>query len=191
VKLAAMEGQFATQTRAPLRIGGIPDEGAEVTRGAIEVPGALSWLAYGDADARVMGLADVPRDLRPSVAIVHLAFQAMVGAGTALFALAAWMLVRIVRTRPLAESKWMLRCVVVAGPASVVALIAGWIVTEVGRQPWIVQGVMRTKDAVTSSGGVVPILVITLTIYAVLLSAMTGVLRHLAKKPLAEDPHGV
>jgi cytochrome d ubiquinol oxidase subunit I len=190
VKLASMEGQFATQTRAPLRIGGLPDEAAETTPGAVEIPGALSWLAYGDADARVVGLADVPRELRPPVAVVHVAFQLMIAAGMALLALAVWAAARLAMRRPLADSRWFLRAVVFAGPASVVALEAGWIVTEVGRQPWIVQGAMKTRDAATSSHGVVWVLLATLAIYALLAVATVSVLRHLAAKPLPEDARG-
>ena len=190
VKLAAMEGQFRTQTHAPLRIGGLPDEATETTPGAIEIPGALSWLAYGDAGARVAGLDSVPRDLRPPVAIVHVAFQLMLAAGGALLALAAWAAVRHVLRRPLAGSRWFLRAAVVAGPASIVAMEAGWVVTEVGRQPWIVQGVMRTRDAVTSSHGVVWVLLTTLGIYAILVVSTVSVLRNLARRPLPEDARG-
>ena len=190
VKLAAMEGQFRTETRAPLRIGGLPDEETETTPGAIEIPGALSWIAYGDADALVAGLDSVPRELRPPVAIVHIAFQLMLAAGGVLLALAAWAAWRLAFRRPLANSRAFLRAVVVAGPASVIAMEAGWVVTEVGRQPWIVQGLMKTRDAVTQSHGVVWVLLTTLFIYTLLLVSTATVLRHLAAKPLPQDARG-
>jgi cytochrome d ubiquinol oxidase subunit I len=186
VKLAAMEGQFETTSRAPLRIGGLPSEEASTTPGAIEIPGALSWLAYGDADATVAGLDAVPRDLWPPVAIVHVAFQVMVGVGFGLIALGGWVLVRVFQGKSLDGSRALLVAVVAAGPASVLAMEAGWVVTEVGRQPWIVQGFMRTADAVTQSRGVPAVLVVTLAAYGVLLAATVAVLRHLAAKPLAE-----
>ncbi len=190
VKLAAMEGQFRTETRAPLRIGGLPDEETETTPFAVEIPGALSWLAHGDAGARVAGLDSVPRELRPPVAIVHVAFQLMLLAGGTLLAVAAWFAARLARRRPLGSSRRFLRAVVVAGPASVLALEAGWVVTEVGRQPWIVQGVMLTRDAATTSQGVVWVLVATLGIYTLLAVATVSVLRHLEAMPLPEDARG-
>ena len=190
VKLAAMEGQFRSQTHAPLRIGGLPDEASQTTRGAIEIPGALSWLAYGDAGAPVAGLDAVARDLWPPVAIVHVAFQAMLGAGGALAALAAWAAARWARRRPVRDSRSFLRAAVAAGPVSVLALEAGWVVTEVGRQPWIVQGLMRTRDAVTASSGVLWVLLTTAAVYTLLVVATVSVLRHLERTPLPEQARG-
>ncbi len=188
VKLAAMEGQFRTETRAPLRLGGWPDPATGETRWALEIPGGLSWLAYGDADARVLGLNDVPPDDRPPVAVVHVAFQIMVGIGTALLGLVAWAAWGRIRTGRLPESPWFLRAVVVAGPATVVALEAGWVVTEVGRQPWIVHEIMRTRDAVTQSPGVPWIFAAALAIYAVLTAGTWTVLSRLARIPLKSEP---
>jgi cytochrome d ubiquinol oxidase subunit I len=190
VKLAAMEGQFRTESRAPLRIGGFPDEAARTTRGAIEIPGGLSWLAYGDANATVVGLDDIAPDLRPQTAVVHVAFQAMTGIGFALVGLGAWAAWIAARRRGLAESRWFLRAAVASGPAAVLAMEAGWVVTEAGRQPWIVQGVMRTRDAVTGAEGVVWIFAVTMLIYAAILASTASVLRHLAAKPLPEDARG-
>jgi cytochrome bd ubiquinol oxidase subunit I len=187
VKLAAMEGQFRTETHAPLRIGGLPDETARTTRLAVEIPGALSWLAHGDADATVVGLDDVPPDLRPPVAVVHVAFQAMVAAGSALAAIAVWAGWRAFRRRAVADSRPFLRAVVAAGPLSVAALLAGWIVTEVGRQPWTVNGHLRTCDAGSGLPGVPWLLAASVALYLVLSAATSVVLRHLAGKPLPED----
>jgi cytochrome d ubiquinol oxidase subunit I len=163
LKLAALEGQFETERGAPLRIGGWPDERAETTRGGLEIPRLTSVLAYGDPDAVVRGLKEWPREDRPPVAITHLAFQIMVACGVAMAAVAllGFGLAAARRRAPVAPG--YLRLVVAASPLGLVALEAGWVVTEVGRQPWIVQGVMRTRDAVTPMPGlVVPFTVFTL-----------------------------
>lgn len=190
VKLAAMEGQFRTEALAPLRIGGWPDEQARQTRWAIEISGALSWLAYGDADAVVRGLDEFPRQDTPPVPIVHLAFQVMVGIGFALLLLSAWVGWSVLRQRHLPTVRVFLWSLVAAGPLVVLALEAGWVVTEVGRQPWIVQGVMRTADAVTDAPGIPWMLVATLAIYALLGTGVVVVLRLLARVPLPEATHG-
>ncbi|HEX5045383.1 MAG TPA: cytochrome ubiquinol oxidase subunit I [Candidatus Polarisedimenticolaceae bacterium] len=161
VKLAAMEGQFATERGAPLRLGGLPDEAARETRYALEIPRGLSLLAFHDPHAEVPGLTAFPETLWPPVAIVHLAFQVMVGAGTALAALAVWGGWLALRRR-LFGSRRFLRALVLASPLGLLAIEAGWTVTEVGRQPWIIQGVLRTADAVTPMPGlVVPFLLFT------------------------------
>jgi cytochrome d ubiquinol oxidase subunit I len=168
VKLAAMEGQFRTERGAPLHIGGWPDEEAETTRYAIEIPYGLSLLAFHDPQAVVPGLDAVPRSDRPPVAVVHVAFQVMVGCGSVLMAVAllggllAW------RRRGLPEQRWYLKMLVACGPLGFIALEAGWTVTEVGRQPWIVHGVLRTADAVTPMPGLVVPLVTFTAIYVFL-----------------------
>lgn len=163
VKLAAMEGQFQTETRAPLRIGGWPDVEKQETRYALELPGLLSFLAYGDFNATVQGLSEFPRDVWPNVPAVHLSFQVMVGCGLLMMGVAFWAAWRHWKLRDLPASRRFLWCVVVAGPAGLVAVEAGWFVTELGRQPWIIQGVMRTADAVTPMPGlIVPFLTFSL-----------------------------
>src|SRR5579862_460027 len=152
-KLAAMEGLFKTQTRAPLCIGGIPDEAARETKYCIEIPGGLSFLAYHDFNAEVKGLDAFPREHWPNPLIVHLSFQAMVGLGTLMMLVGAWGALAFLRTRKLPDGTWYLRTLLVVAPAGMIALEAGWFVTEFGRQPWIVQGVMLTKDAVTPMPG--------------------------------------
>ena len=183
VKLAALEGQWDTQRRAPLRIGGLPDPQREETRFAIEIPGGLSWLAYGDVDAIVEGLKEVPPADRPNTVLVHLAFQTMVAIGFGLLGLGVWAGVVALRRRRLPDSRWFLRAAVVAGPAAFLAIEAGWIVTEVGRQPWIVQGVMRTSEAVTSRPGIGWHLAGTIAVYLALAAASTYLLLRLAKQP--------
>ena len=165
VKLAAMEGQFETETRAPLRIGGWPDEEARRTPYAIEAPGALSFLAYWDIDAEVKGLNDWPRDEWPPVAIVHVSFQVMVALGILMLGVSVWWGFAARRTarRGAPLSKWLLRGIVACLPMGFLAVEAGWVVTEVGRQPWIIHGVMRTSEAVTPMPGLlVPFVTFTL-----------------------------
>src|SRR5215207_4396440 len=162
-KLAAMEAHFETGRRAPLVIGGWPDMEAQETKYAIKIPGGLSFLAHHDLNAEVPGLDRVPRADWPHVPIVHLAFQIMVALGTFLALVGLWAGVLALRRRDLCAEPWLLRAVAVAGPMGFVAIEAGWTVTEVGRQPWIVYGVLRTADAVTPMPGlIVPFLGFTL-----------------------------
>jgi cytochrome d ubiquinol oxidase subunit I len=189
VKLAALEGQFATERGAPLRIGGWPDEEARRTPYAVEVPRGLSLLAYHDPDAEVKGLDDFPRDEIPPVAVVHVSFQVMVIAGGLLALLALWSAAAAVRRRTLPAGRAYLWSVAAAGPVSVAALEAGWIVTEVGRQPWIVQGYMRTADAVTEAPGTRWLLGASVAVYLVLLVGAAVVLRILARARTGEADH--
>jgi cytochrome d ubiquinol oxidase subunit I len=192
VKLAAFEGQFHTEYGAPFRIGGIPDEEAGVTRYAIELPYVLSILAYGDPQATVKGLNDFPADARPPVAIVHISFQIMVACGVAMMLVALWAAWRYLRGRrkqTWLDSKWFLRLLVAAAPLGFIAIETGWTVTEVGRQPWIIYGVMRTSEAVTPMPGlVVPF--ITFTVLYIFLAAITVwlLLRQVAASPRDPDP---
>ncbi|MGH9882491.1 MAG: cytochrome ubiquinol oxidase subunit I, partial [Pyrinomonadaceae bacterium] len=189
VKLAALEGQFTTEKGAPLRIGGIPDESVGVTRYAIEIPNGLSILAYNDPNAIVKGLNDYPATERPPVAIVHLSFQIMVACGLAMMGMAGWAAWRYLRERrkkshAWLESKWFLRALVLAAPLGFIGIETGWVVTEVGRQPWIIYGVMRTSEAVTPMPGlVVPF--ITFTLLYIFLAAITVwlLLRQVAASP--------
>ena len=189
VKLAALEGQFKTEAGAPLRIGGIPDKDAGVTRYAIEIPYALSILAYGDPNATVKGLNEFPADKHPPVAVVHIAFQIMVACGLVMMGIALWGAWRWWRARGKGSGawlneKWFLRALVVAAPLGFIAIETGWVVTEVGRQPWIIYGVMRTAEAVTPMPGlVVPF--ITFTLLYIFLAAITVwlLLRQVAASP--------
>jgi cytochrome d ubiquinol oxidase subunit I len=163
VKLAAMEGQFKTEAGAPLRIGGWPDEEAAETRYAIEIPKGLSLLAFHDPSAEVKGLNAFPRTDWPQVLVVHIAFQVMVGLGSFMALVAAWTLVLMARRQDLISRRWLLRALVAAAPMGFICIEAGWVVTEVGRQPWVIHGVLRTADAVTPMPGlVVPFTVFTL-----------------------------
>jgi cytochrome d ubiquinol oxidase subunit I len=178
VKLAAMEGQFVTEARAPLRIGGWPDENAGTTRFSVEIPGGLSYLAHGDIDATVQGLNDFPRGDWPPVAVVHVAFQVMVGLGMLMLGVAAWYLLTVVRGRALPDKRALLAAIAVCSPAGMIAIEAGWVVTEVGRQPWIIHGVMRTKDAVTPMPGLIVPMVTFSVVYLVLAGVVGFVFVH-------------
>ena len=162
-KLAALEGQFRTEAGAPLRVGGIPDEGARETRYALEIPHGLSLLAFHDPDAVVKGLEEFPEENWPPVAIVHVAFQIMVALGTFMALVSLWALVTRWRRAEIADNRWLLGAVAVAAPMGFICIEAGWTVTEVGRQPWIVYEVIRTADAVTPMPGlIVPFVTFTL-----------------------------
>jgi cytochrome d ubiquinol oxidase subunit I len=180
-KSASMEGQFETETHAPLRIGGIPNPDARETRYALEIPGGLSVLAHGDPGARVVGLNDIPRDLWPPVTAVHIAFQIMVAIGTWLAFLALWAGVLWWRNR-IFRSRLFLRAIFLSTALGFVALEAGWIVTELGRQPWIIQGVMKTAGAVTPMPGLTIPFVLFTTIYVVLASVVVAMIRRTVRE---------
>jgi cytochrome bd ubiquinol oxidase subunit I len=184
-KLAALEGLHETREGAPVHLGGWYD-GDEVRYG-IPLPRVLSLLAFHDPSARVGGLEEVPPNERPPVNVVRAAFQTMVGIGFLLAGISAVYLFVWLRRRRLPRSTWFYRAVVAAGPLSVVALIAGWVATEVGRQPWVVYGHMRTEAAVTGASGV-PIGYASLAlVYAGLLGAAAWILRRLARTPVERD----
>jgi cytochrome d ubiquinol oxidase subunit I len=178
IKLAAYEAHFHTTRGAAELIGGIPDEETQTVRFAIRIPRLLSFLAYGDPDAEVKGLNDFPRELWPNVLITHLAFQVMIGCGLLLIGVGAWFW--LTRWRRREPGRWLLRALVVSSPLGVIALEAGWIVTEVGRQPWVIQGVMKTKDAVTTVSGVPATFFGFSVLYVLLGTALALLLRRLA-----------
>jgi cytochrome d ubiquinol oxidase subunit I len=150
IKLAAMEAHYHTRANAPFVIGGIPDSDTQTTRFGLEIPGALSLLVGHSLDTEVPGLDRFPRDEWPNVALVHWSFDLMIACGVAMLALAAWFGWAAWRRKTLPDSRAMLRAFVIATPLGFIAIEAGWMVTELGRQPWIVYGIMRTKDAVTN-----------------------------------------
>jgi cytochrome bd ubiquinol oxidase subunit I len=186
VKLAAMEGVFHTERGAPLHLGGIEMNGE--LRYALEIPFGLSLLAHWDPNAEIAGLDKVPADQHPPVNVVHLSFQTMVGLGTALLGLGLWFAFAWWRRRDLPRSPWFLRFAALSGVAAVVAMEAGWITTEVGRQPWIVYGYLRTADAVSTAPGLRVGLFALIAVYTVLTAATVYVLRLLARAPLPVAP---
>jgi cytochrome bd ubiquinol oxidase subunit I len=182
VKLAAIEGLEQTMRGAPEHLLGWYDNGR--VRVGLEIPHALSLLAFHSWDAKVQGLETVPPADRPPVNVVRLSFQTMVGIGTLLALLGVVFVAVRIRRRRLPESRWFYRALVAAAPLSVVALIAGWVTTEVGRQPWVVYRVMRTADAVTGARGIpIGFTVLALT-YAVVGIGVVWMLRRLARAPL-------
>jgi cytochrome d ubiquinol oxidase subunit I len=185
-KLAAFEGLGTTMRGAPIHVLGWYDDG-EVRYG-IEIPKLLSVLAEHDPNATIRGLDAFAPDERPPVNIVRVAFQTMVGIGTLLAALGVLHLVTWFRRRDFIEARWFHWAVVAAGPLSVVALIAGWVATEVGRQPWVVYGVMRTSAAVTGAEGVRVGYATLFVVYVALGIAVAWILRRLAQSPLDLPP---
>ena len=163
IKLAAAEADFNTQHYAPLCIGGIPDMARRKVNYDIEIPGGLSFLAFGRLDSQVKGLDDFPRDNWPPVAVVHYAFELMVACGMFLAVTGLIFVVGSFKNRDILSKRWFLRLLVFCAPLGFIALESGWTVTEVGRQPWIIYGIMKTRDAVTPMPGlIVPFIAITL-----------------------------
>jgi cytochrome bd ubiquinol oxidase subunit I len=187
-KLAALEALFETTRGAPLTIGGLPDADSRTMRFGLEVPRGLSLLAFHDPDAEVPGLDRIPREDWPPVTIVHLAFQVMVALGTGLALLSLWIGWRAWRRRELVGSRALLRAIAIATPCGFLAIEAGWIVTEVGRQPWIITGLVRTRDAVTPMPGIaVPFVLFTL-LYLGLAAAVVWLLyRQIVRAPTAAE----
>jgi cytochrome d ubiquinol oxidase subunit I len=176
VKLAAFEGLEQTTKGASFSVGGL-----------VEVPRMLSVLAFHDPNATVQGLEIVPPRDRPPVTVVRVAFQTMVGIGSGLAALGVWFFLAWWRRGRLPRSVWFYRAVMAAGPLSFVALIAGWITTEVGRQPWIVYKVMRTEQAVTAVNGLAVGYVVLLLVYIGLAAAVYWLLRRLTRRPASAE----
>ncbi len=198
-KLAAVEGHFKTDAGASFRLGGIVDSENETVWYALEIPYGLSLLLYADPDATVKGLDQTPRGLWPPVGVVRTSFQIMIIAGFAMAGLALvgfWLWWR--RGDP-SRSPLFLKAMVVAAPLGFIATEAGWVSTEVGRQPWVITGFLKTADAVTPMPG----LIIPLVMYG-LLYLLLGIvvvwlmLRHISAspeqyemKPLTERIQGV
>ncbi len=153
-KLAAMEAHFETKPYSPLIIGGIPDVKNKKVDYAIELPGMLSFMVYDDFKTPVKGLDQIPVADQPPVAVTHYAFQIMVALGMLMMGLGVLYLIALWKKKSWFEKHWFLRLFIWATPIGFIAVEAGWTVTEVGRQPWIIQGVMRTADAVTPMPGI-------------------------------------
>ncbi len=196
VKLAAMEGHLKTGPAAFV-IGGWPNAETLEHTGAIEIPGALSFLLHGDPNAVVKGVDAVPPDERPPLAIVHLAFQIMIACGSVMAALSVWGGWRWWRRKrgsgsALPDDRRFLTALVLAGPLGFIALEAGWTVTEVGRQPWIVQGILRTADAVTPMPGLVVSFALFSALYIGLAVTVVFLLwRQIIKTGVSQSPMGL
>jgi cytochrome d ubiquinol oxidase subunit I len=167
-KLAAMEAHYKTAKSASLTLGGIPDDETGEVKYGIEIPYLLSFLAHGDFNAEVTGLDKIPTDERPPVLVTHIAFEVMVGLGSLLMLIAVTYWYFRWRNPNGILRRWFLKILTYATPLGFIALEAGWVVTEVGRQPWIIQGIMKTKDALTPMPGLVYTFIITTLIYVIL-----------------------
>jgi cytochrome d ubiquinol oxidase subunit I len=188
VKLAAIEGLAATTKGAAEHLLGWYNGHAVVY--GIEIPRLLSLLAFHNPNATVKGLNIVPLADQPPVNVVRFAFQAMVGIGTLLALLGLVYLYLRLRRRRLPTARWFCWAVVLAGPLSVVALISGWITTEVGRQPWIVYEVMRVDEAVTGAHFIPFGYGALWVVYIGLAGAMVWLLRRFSRIPLERDDAG-
>ncbi len=190
-KLAAAEALWETQRGAPLVIGGIPSQGGRELAFALHIPKALSFMAKGDWDAEVIGLEDIPESERPPVLIPHLAFQVMVGCGFAMLGVALWAMFGKLKKLPLERDPRFLRVATWCGPLGLIAVEAGWVVTEVGRQPWIIRGVMRVSEAVTPMPGLIWSLLASVAVYLFLGCVVLLLLyRHVVSVPIGTAREG-
>lgn len=180
IKLAAMEAHYHTEKNAPLFIGGIVDEEKGEVNYKIEIPGALSFLSFGDFDAEVKGLNDFPKDELPPVAITHYAFQIMVGLGSLLMGIGLlyFLSFRFIKWR---SKRWFWLIFSFATPLGFIALEAGWTVTEVGRQPWIIHKIMRTADAVSPMPGIQYTTLLFILIYIILSISLVWLMKRQIK----------
>jgi cytochrome d ubiquinol oxidase subunit I len=181
IKFAAMECVQETHTHVTEYLGGRCT--SDGVKGGIGIPGLDSWLVGFSTDTKVIGLDTVPPDDRPPAnTMLHWAFDAMVGICSVLILLGLWLGIAWWRKRDIPTTPWFLRATAVSGVAAIVALECGWIVTEVGRQPWIVYEVMRTEDAVTDASGVPITLGVVFVVYALLGTATVMVLRAMSAR---------
>ncbi|HKS47293.1 MAG TPA: cytochrome ubiquinol oxidase subunit I [Amycolatopsis sp.] len=180
-KLAALEGVYQTGSHVPLVILGIPVNGE--LRYGLPIPNGLSLLVGYSPDTVITGLEQFPMTDWAPVGIVHLAFDIMIGIGVLLLLLGVWQALAWWRRRDLPKSRWFLRFAAISGVLACCALEAGWVTTEVGRQPWIVWGLMRTADAVNPAPGLATGLVVVLAVYMVMTIGTIAILRLLARTP--------
>jgi cytochrome bd ubiquinol oxidase subunit I len=167
-KLAAMEALFKTSKPASLLIGGLPDEESQTVRFGFHVPKLLSFLAHGDFDAEVKGLDQIPRGEWPPVLPVHLGFQIMIACGMFLGLVGIFSIAGLVKYKWILDRRSFLKTLVSAAPLGFLAIEAGWVVTEVGRQPWIIYHIMKTSEAVTPMPGLVYPMMLFLGVYILL-----------------------
>jgi cytochrome d ubiquinol oxidase subunit I len=192
-KFAAMELVQKTGPNTPVVLGGILVDGRVV--GGLPIPGLGSLLAGFSTSTVVQGLDNIPVDDQPPVDVVHIAWDTMLTAGFALLGLAAWFGLTWLRRRDLPTNRWFYRFAAAAGIAAVVALEAGWVVTEVGRQPWVVYGLLRTSDAVTHAPGTLVSFLVVMVVYVILGAATLIVLRAMSRQggdesTTADVPYG-
>jgi cytochrome d ubiquinol oxidase subunit I len=189
-KVAAMEGWWETKSQQPTLLFGWPDQDAEETHLALGIPGFGSWFVAGDSNAELKGLKAFAPEDRPPVWITFWAFRVMVGMGLAMVGLGIWGAI-VWATRRLDRATLYHRALVLAAPSGFVAVLAGWIAAEVGRQPYVVYGVLRTADAVSpvEAGAVATSLLFFLIVYAIVFSAgALYILRLMANGPASDEP---
>lgn len=172
-KLAALEGHFETSSSADLILFGLPNEETREVDYAIRIPAMLSFLAHGDFNAEVMGLDQFPEEEWPPVLITHVAFQIMVLSGFLMMAAGLLYFFFYWRKHPALYSRWFLWLIGICTPLGFIAVEAGWTVTEVGRQPWIIYGIMKTEDAVSTMPGLQYSFYLITIIYLLLSAAVT------------------
>ncbi|WP_291053540.1 MULTISPECIES: cytochrome ubiquinol oxidase subunit I [unclassified Empedobacter] len=193
IKLAAMEAHFKTEESASFVLGGIVVESKEEIKYAIKVPGVLSFLVHSDFKTPVKGLEEFPKDEWPPVAVVHYAFQIMITFGMLMMGIAVIYLIAQFFKKDWRTKRWFYKLFMIATPFGYIALEAGWTVTEVGRQPWIIYGIMRTVDSITPMPGIqysfyiFTFVFITLSIILVFL--MNRQIQMVAKLYDPEDPN--
>jgi cytochrome bd ubiquinol oxidase subunit I len=184
-KLAAMEALFQTTQGAPLAIGGLVDTQTGQVKYALEIPKGLSFLAKGDPNATITGLNSFPADDQPDAALVHPSFDGMVASGFfMLFVGLLFWAIYFWRKRVVPENRWLLWGIVLTGPLSFLAVELGWMVTELGRQPWVIYNFLRTKDAVTTAPGLNYSFLGFTVLYVVLAVTLIILLLRLAREPL-------
>jgi cytochrome d ubiquinol oxidase subunit I len=192
-KVAAMEGLWDTQRGAPLLLFGWPDQDEETTKYAIEIPKLSSLILTHEFDGEVKGLKEWPKDERPPVALVFWTFRIMVGLGMLMIATGVIAIVLYFRKR-LFDTRWFQYWCMALTPAGFISVLAGWFVTEVGRQPWIVQGLLRTDQAISPVVG--SSIAISLTAFVIVYVFVFGagsyyILRLIGKGPqTAEEAYG-
>jgi cytochrome d ubiquinol oxidase subunit I len=184
-KVAAMEGIWETEKGAPLTLFGIPDEESETTKYAIKIPKLASIILTHDPEGEIAGLKSFPKDQRPPVLPIFIFFRVMVGIGFLMLATGV-MALYLYRKRKLFEARWFQLWCIAMTPSGFIALLSGWFVTEIGRQPYVVYGLLRTREAasVISSGQVMFSLIVFVVVYFVIFGSATFyILRQIAKGP--------
>src|SRR5260370_14680384 len=183
-----MEGAFKTEQGAPMMIGGLADPNTGKVYYALEIPHGLSFLATGNPNATIKGLDAYAPDDRPNPLPIHTSFDGMVGSGFfALFVALIFWFVYWRKKRTVPKNRVLLGAIVLAGPLSFVAIELGWMVTEFGRQPWVIYNILRTQNAVTTAPGLNISFAIFSGIYVVLAITLTVLLLRLARVPLPKQ----
>ncbi|MEZ5844321.1 MAG: cytochrome ubiquinol oxidase subunit I [Hyphomicrobiaceae bacterium] len=191
MKIAAMEGHYETRRGQPLHLFGWPDSTDGRVHFNVSVPGLGSYVLTHDWNGEVKGLDAVPRKDWPNVPLVFWSFRVMVGIGLLMLAVGAWSLVARLRGG-LSEARWLQRAALVMGPSGFAAVLAGWITTEAGRQPWTVYGLLRTSDSVApiAAPAVGSSLAMFMVVYLVVFGAGTFYILRLMGRPLTGSDEG-